>query len=111
MSDVRFDDADDPEAIDFDGDQLDLADRLSLRRVAGLSTQLADITEVEYRDLQLERVVLDSVWATGSQADADNALAELKLLAETAGSEVLYQRTRFVLYIYLNAVDAAVAHI
>ena len=89
MSDVRFDDADDPEAIDFDGDQLDLADRLSLRRVAGLSTQLADITEVEYRDLQLERVVLVSVWATGTLTDAENALAELKLLAETAGSEVL----------------------
>ena len=75
--------------LDFDGEQLDLAERNSLRRVAGMSTQLADITEVEYRELQLERVVLVSVWATGSQVDADNSLAELKLLAETAGSEVL----------------------
>ena len=75
--------------LDPDGDQLDLADRLSLRRVAGMSTQLADITEVEYRELQLERVVLVSVWTTGSAEDADNAMAELKLLAETAGSEVL----------------------
>ena len=33
----------------FDGEQLDLADRQSLRRVAGLSTELEDITEVEYR--------------------------------------------------------------
>ncbi len=74
---------------DYDGDQLDLADRLSLRRVPGLSTQLADITEVEYRDLQLERVVLVSVWTSGSQEDADNAMVELKLLAETAGSQVL----------------------
>lgn len=89
MSDLRYDDAADPETTDFDGDQLDLAERLSLRRVAGMSTQLADITEVEYRDLQLERVVLASVWTTGSQRDAENALAELKLLAETAGSEVL----------------------
>ncbi|MFT3969920.1 MAG: GTPase HflX [Micropruina sp.] len=89
MSELHYADADDPETNDFDGDQLDLAERLSLRRVAGMSTQLADITEVEYRDLQLERVVLVSVWATGTQADADNALAELKLLAETAGSEVL----------------------
>ena len=89
MTELQYHDDGDPEALDFDGDQLDLAERLSLRRVAGMSTQLADITEVEYRDLQLERVVLVSVWAGGSQADADNALAELKLLAETAGSQVL----------------------
>ena len=89
MTDLRYDDADDPEVEDFDGDQLDLAERLSLRRVAGMSTQLADITEVEYRDLQLERVVLVSVWTSGTQTDVDNAVAELKLLAETAGSEVL----------------------
>lgn len=74
--------------MDYDGDQQDLADRISLRRVAGMSTQLADISEVEYRDLQLERVVLVSVWTTGSEVDADNAVAELKLLAETAGSQV-----------------------
>jgi GTP-binding protein HflX len=77
------------EELDPDGDQQDLADRISLRRVAGMSTQLADITEVEYRELQLERVVLVSVWTTGSELDADNAMAELKLLAETAGSQVL----------------------
>lgn len=79
-----YDDADDP-----DGDQLDLEERASLRRVAGMSTQLSDISEVEYRDLQLERVVLVSVWTTGSEVDAENAVAELKLLAETAGSQVL----------------------
>jgi GTP-binding protein HflX len=89
VTDLSYDDADDPEVVDYDGDQLDLAERLSLRRVAGMSTQLADITEVEYRDLQLERVVLVSVWTQGTQADVDNALAELKLLAETAGSDVL----------------------
>jgi GTP-binding protein HflX len=63
-----------------------------LRRVAGLSTQLADITEVEYRELQLERVVLVGVWsgrAAGSAADADASMAELAALAETAGSVVL----------------------
>ncbi len=42
----------------YDGDQLDLADRQALRRVAGLSTELEDVTEVEYRQLRLERVVL-----------------------------------------------------
>src|SRR5215212_8956068 len=74
---------------DPDGDQQDLADRLSLRRVVGMSTQLADVTEVEYRQLLLERVVLVSVWTNGSQVSAKNSIAELKLLAETAGSQVL----------------------
>jgi GTPase len=72
-----------------DGDQLDLEERHSLRRVAGMSTELTDISEVEYRQLLLERVVLVSVWTTGSEVDAENAMTELKLLAETAGSEVL----------------------
>ncbi|MGJ3509513.1 GTPase HflX [Enemella sp. A6] len=79
---------DDPEA-DPDGDQLDLLERLSLKRVAGMSTELSDITEVEYRQLRLERVVLVGVWTTGSADDADNSMNELKLLAETAGSQVL----------------------
>ncbi len=74
---------------DYDGDQTDLEDRHALRRVAGLRTELQDVTEVEYRQLRLERVVLVSVWTSGTQADADNALAELRLLSETAGSEVL----------------------
>jgi GTPase len=85
VEDPSFDDP----SEDPDGEQLELAERHSLRRVAGMSTQLADISEVEYRDLQLERVVLVSVWTSGTQADADFAMAELKLLAETAGSEVL----------------------
>lgn len=69
--------------------ELALEDRSALRRVAGLSTELADITEVEYRQLRLERVVLVGVWTDGSAADADASLAELAALAETAGSEVL----------------------
>ena len=69
--------------------ELALEDRSALRRVAGLSTELADITEVEYRQLRLERVVLVGVWTEGSAADADASLAELAALAETAGSEVL----------------------
>ena len=74
---------------DYDGDQQDLADRRSLRRVAGLSTELADISEVEYRQLLLERVVLVSVWTNGTEVAAENSIAELKALAETAGSQVL----------------------
>ncbi len=69
--------------------ELALQDRSALRRVAGLSTELADVSEVEYRQLRLERVVLVGVWTEGSAADADASLAELAALAETAGSEVL----------------------
>ena len=69
--------------------ELELEERHSLRRVAGLSTELSDVTEVEYRQLRLERVVLVGVWTEGSVADAENSLTELALLAETAGSEVL----------------------
>jgi len=82
-------DANDPSADGYDGDQLDLADRQSLRRVAGLSTELEDVTEVEYRQLRLERVVLVGVWNSGTAADADASLRELAALAETAGSQVL----------------------
>ena len=42
---------------------MDLEDRQALRRVAGLSTELQDVTEVEYRSLRLEQVVLIGVWA------------------------------------------------
>jgi GTP-binding protein HflX len=69
--------------------ELELEDRSALRRVAGLSTELADITEVEYRQLRLERVVLVGVWTEGSAAEAEASLTELARLAETAGSEVL----------------------
>ena len=74
---------------DADGDQDELAARHSLKRVQGLSTELEDKTEVEYRQLRLERVVLAGVWTEGSAEDAENSLRELAALAETAGSEVL----------------------
>src|SRR5215472_11665078 len=80
----------DPPALDEDdpGD-LELADRHALRRVAGLSTELQDVTEVEYRALRLERVVLVGVWTEGTLENAENSLRELSRLAETAGSLVL----------------------
>ncbi|MBA3292351.1 MAG: GTPase HflX [Geodermatophilaceae bacterium] len=74
--------------IESTGDR-DLADRAALRRVVGLSTELADVTEVEYRQLRLERVLLVGVWTEGGAGAADRSLAELAALAETAGSEVL----------------------
>ncbi|MFE5200431.1 GTPase HflX [Streptomyces sp. NPDC056601] len=72
-----------------DGDQFDRSERAALRRVAGLSTELEDVTEVEYRQLRLERVVLVGVWTSGTVNDAENSLAELAALAETAGALVL----------------------
>ncbi|NLJ55151.1 MAG: GTPase HflX [Intrasporangiaceae bacterium] len=72
-----------------DGLQLDREERNALRRVAGLSTELEDITEVEYRQLRLERVVLASVWYEGTSEDAENSMRELAALAETAGAQVL----------------------
>ena len=75
--------------LEFEKNQLELQDRQALRRVAGLSTELTDISEAEYRQLRLERVVLVGVWTEGSMIDAENSMTELAALAETAGSEVL----------------------
>ncbi|SLM97314.1 GTP-binding protein HflX [Brachybacterium faecium] len=72
-----------------DGEQFDLADRQALRRVGGLSTELDDVTEVEYRQLRLERVVLAGLYTSGNAEAAETSLRELAALAETAGSEVL----------------------
>lgn len=72
-----------------DGDQWEVEDRHALRRVAGLSTELEDVTEVEYRQLRLENVVLIGVYPQGAQEDAENSLRELAALAETAGAVVL----------------------
>ena len=73
----------------YDGDQLELEERASLRRIVGLSTELEDVTEVEYRQLRLEKVVLVGLWGAGTAQDAENSLRELAALAETAGSLVL----------------------
>ena len=72
-----------------DGDQWDRDDRHALRRVSGLSTELEDVTEVEYRQVRMENVVLIGVYPSGAQSEAENSLQELAALAETAGSVVL----------------------
>jgi GTP-binding protein HflX len=74
---------------DTDGEQWDREERAALRRVPGLSTELEDVTEVEYRQLRLENVVLIGVYPQGTQEDAENSLRELGALAETAGAVVL----------------------
>jgi GTPase len=91
--------------------ELDLEDRRALRRVAGLSTELTDITEVEYRALRLERVVLIGVWSDGTLTGAENSLRELSRLAETAGAQVLdgliQRRSRVDPATYVGAGKAA----
>src|SRR3954453_11167484 len=72
-----------------DGEQFDLEERQALRRVTGLSTELEDVTEVEYRQLRLERVILIGVHQQHGIVDAENSLRELAALAETAGAVVL----------------------
>lgn len=62
--------------------------RQATRRVASMSTELEDVSEVEYRQIRLEKVVLVGIYATDVE-DAENSLHELAALAETAGSEVL----------------------
>ena len=75
--------------LDAENSQHDLQDRQALRRVAGLSTELQDISEAEYRQLRLEKVVLVGVWTEGTALDAENSMKELAALAETAGSQVM----------------------
>ncbi len=74
---------------EIEGEGFEREAREGLRRVAGLRTDLEDVTEVEYRSLRLERVVLVGVWTDGTADDATNSMQELAALAETAGSEVL----------------------
>ncbi|MHA6668642.1 GTPase HflX [Homoserinimonas sp. A447] len=77
------------EPFSADGDQFDREDRQALRRVAGLSTELEDVTEVEYRQLRLEKVVLIGIYSQGNAQEAENSMRELFALAETAGAVVL----------------------
>lgn len=79
--------------------ELDLEARSSLRRLTRgantHTTEQSDGYDVEYRKLRLERVVLVGVWTEGTTAEIEATMAELKALAETAGSEVvemIYQK-------------------
>ncbi len=73
--------------------------RNELKHVTGLG-ELQDVTEVEYRKVRLERVVLVGVWSRRetTQAEAEESLRELSALAQTAGAVVcdgvLQQRYR-----------------
>ena len=82
-------DAQESSAEYAESQQQDLQDRQALRRVHGLSTELEDVSDAEYRQLRLEKVVLVGVWTEGTAQDAENSLKELGALAETAGSQVM----------------------
>lgn len=81
---MAFRDEDGPTTGDYE-----LSERQALRRVEGLSTELEDISEAEYRQVRLERVILVGVWTHGSAKDVERSMTELARLAETAGSNVL----------------------
>ena len=75
---------------EFDeANQQELQDRQALRRVSGLSTELQDVNDAEYRQLRLEKVVLVGVWTQGTTTEVENSMKELAALAETAGSQVM----------------------
>ena len=57
-----------------ESNQQDLQDRQALRRVSGLSTELQDVNDAEYRQLRLEKVVLVGVWTEGTAQDAENSI-------------------------------------
>ena len=80
---------DDPDVDTTSIGDFELSERQALRRVEGLSTELEDISEAEYRQVRLERVVLVGVWTEGSAQDVERSMTELARLAETAGSNVL----------------------
>lgn len=64
--------------------------RNQLKKVSGLG-ELQDVTEVEYRRVRLEKVVLVGIWSSrdSSQSQAEESLRELAALAQTAGAQVM----------------------
>ncbi|RRD53621.1 GTPase HflX [Buchananella hordeovulneris] len=75
--------------VESSAGELEREERLALKRVPSLSTELEDVSEVEYRQVRLEKVVLVGLWSTGGVEAAEVSLRELAALAETAGSQVL----------------------
>ena len=83
------DDAHDAAHDEYDSIRMEREDRAALTRISGLSTELEDVTEVEYRQLRLENVILIGIYSSKSSEEAENSLRELAALAETAGANVL----------------------
>lgn len=64
------------------------ADRYALGRVESIGSELQDISEVEYREVRLEKVILVGIFAA-DRDEAELSLQELAALAKTAGAVVL----------------------
>ena len=52
--------------------ELEREARAGTRRIQGLSTELEEISEVEYRQIRLEKVVLVGLRTSGSEEEAEN---------------------------------------
>ena len=74
-----------------DAGDLEREARAGMRRVNDIAsqTELDEVSEVEYRQVRLERVVLVGLRTTQSLEESENSLRELAALADTAGSHVL----------------------
>lgn len=70
------------------GGDMDRMARQALTRVQGIRSDREEITEVEYRQIRLERVIVVGLWSDDFDA-AKNSLMELASLAKTAGSHVV----------------------
>lgn len=70
------------------GGEIERLARQAIGRRVGHSTELEDVSEVEYRQVRLEKVVLVGLYDMDAQG-AQNSLDELAALATTAGSTVL----------------------
>lgn len=72
-----------------DEEHIDVEAKAGTRRAPSLTTELEDISEVEYRQVRLERVILVGLRLDGTAEEAETSLRELQALAETAGAQVL----------------------
>lgn len=64
------------------------AQRYAIGRTQSVGTSIEDISEVEYREVLLEKVILIGIFQTDRDA-AQRSLIELEDLAQTAGARVL----------------------
>ena len=72
-----------------DAGALEREARAGTRRIQGYANDREEISEVEYRQVRLEKVVLVGLRTTQTEEEVETSLRELAALAQTAGSQVL----------------------
>lgn len=72
-----------------DAGDLEREARAGTRRIQGYANDREEISEVEYRQIRLEKVVLVGLRTTQTEEEVETSLRELAALAQTAGSQVL----------------------